>query len=145
MAIKGSNMIVRVGADMSGLIGEFKKSGRATETFAKQASDALRQATLSEANLKKAMAQGGKNSYIVNLTDQIRELEQEQKALKTAGFGWGYEGFENNEILLESLKNELNDYVKSVREAGKETDKTGTEIKKLGSASQQSSTGIQNA
>ena len=100
MAIKGSNMIVRVGADMSGLIGEFKKSGRATENFAKQASDALRQATLSEANLKKAMAQGGKNSYIVNLTDQIRELEQEQKALKAAGFGWGYEGFENNDRSL---------------------------------------------
>lgn len=144
MAIKGSNMIVRVGADMSGLIGEFKKSGRATENFAKQASDALRQATLSEANLKKAMAQGGKNSYIVNLTDQIRELEQEQKALKAAGFGWGYEGFENNEILLESLKNELNDYVRSVRDAGKETEDTGAKIKKLGSASQQSNAGIKS-
>ena len=138
------NMIVRVGADISGLIGEFKKSGKATENFANQASNALRQATLSEANLKKAMAQGGKNSYIVNLTDQIRELEQEQKALKAAGFGWGYEGFEQNEALLRNLKSELNDYIKSVREAGNETDEMEEEVEELGSTSRRSGGWLQN-
>lgn len=132
------NMIVRVGADMSGLIGEFKKSGRTTENFAKQASDALRQVTLSEANLKKAMAQGGKNTYIVSLTDQIRELEQEQKALQSAGFSWGFEGFEQNETLLRNLKNELNQYIKSLRDAEEETEDVVEETKDLGKASRTS-------
>ena len=111
------NMMVRVGADMSGLIGEFKRSGKATGNFAKQASDALREVALSDANLKKSMAQGGKNSYIVSLTDQIRELEQEQKALQAAGFSWGYEGFENNAALLKELKSELDMYKKSLDSA----------------------------
>lgn len=104
------NMIVRVGADMSGLLSGFKKGGGATESFAKQASKALRNTTLSEANLKKAMAQGGKNASITSLVDQIRELEAEQKALKDLGFSWGYEGFEKNEALLRSLNSELNEY-----------------------------------
>lgn len=117
------NMMVRVGADLSGLIGGFKKAGGATSSFAKQASDALRGTTLSHVNLTKAMAQGDKNTYIVSLTDQIRELEQEQKALKAAGFSWGYEGFEKNEALLRSLKNELNDYIKSVQMADGEAEK----------------------
>ena len=135
MAIKGMNMLIRIGADLSGLIGGFKKAGNTTSNFAKQASDALRQVTLSDANLKKAMAQGGKNSYIVSLTDQIRELEQEQKALKNAGFSWGFEGFEQNEALLRNLKNELNDYIKSLRETEEETEDVVEDTKKLGNTS----------
>lgn len=138
------NMMVRVGADLSGLIGGFKKAGGATNSFAKQASDALRSTTLSHENLTKAMAQGDKNSYIVSLTDQIRELEQEQKAMKAAGFSWGYEGFEQNEALLRSLKSELNDYIKSVRQAGSETDDMEEEVEDLGTATRKSRGWLQN-
>ncbi len=128
------NMIVRVGADMSGLLSGFKKGGGATESFAKQASKALRNTTLSEANLKKAMAQGGKNASITSLVDQIRELEAEQKALKDLGFSWGYEGFENNEALLRSLKNELNEYIRTQEQAEESTEETAQKTSRLGTA-----------
>lgn len=128
------NMIVRVGADMSGLLSGFKKGGGATESFAKQASKALRNTTLSEANLKKAMAQGGKNASITSLVDQIRELEAEQKALKDLGFSWGYEGFESNEALLRSLKNELNEYIRTQEQAEESTEETAQKTSRLGTA-----------
>ena len=138
------NMIVRVGADLSGLIGGFTKAGAATGNFAKQASDALKSATLSHASLAKAMAQGDKNTYIVSLTDQIRELEQEQKALKAAGFSWGFEGFEQNEVLLRSLKSELNDYIKSIQKADDETEDLGDSTKDTFSTVKTKATGATN-
>lgn len=128
------NMIVRVGADLSGLIGGFQKGGKSMDSFKKQASEALRSATLTQANLTKAMAQGGKNSAIVNLVDQIRELEAEQKQLQKLGFGWGYEGYEGNAALLRSLKQELNEYVKAQEEAAEATEETGEKTSQLGAA-----------
>lgn len=128
------NMIVRVGADLSGLVSGFKKGSSATGSFAKQAEQALKNSTLSLGNLKKAMAQGGKNAAIVSLTDQIRELEAEQKALKEAGFSWGYEGFEGNEALLRDLKGQLNDYIKSLDDTGESTEEVTRKTGKLGAA-----------
>ena len=128
------NMIVRVGADLSGLISGFKKGSGATGNFAKEASAAMRSITLNQASLSKAMAQGGKNKAIVSLVDQIRELEEEQKALKAAGFSWGYEGFEGNEALLRSLKAELNEYIRAQEEAGDVTEQTARKAGRLGSA-----------
>ena len=128
------NMIVRVGADLSGLISGFKKGSGATGNFAKEASAAMRSITLNQANLSKAMAQGGKNKAIVSLVDQIRELEEEQKALKAAGFSWGYEGFEGNEALLRSLKAELTEYIRAQEEAGDVAEQTARKAGRLGSA-----------
>ena len=128
------NMIVRVGADISGLTSGMKKGSGATGSFAKQTENALRNSALSLGNLKKAMAQGGKNAAIVSLTDQIRELEAEQAALKKAGFSWGYEGFEGNEMLLRNLKKQLNDYIKSLDDAGEATEEVTHKSGKLGAA-----------
>lgn len=128
------NMIVRVGADISGLVSGFNKSGKSMDSFTKQASNALRSVTLNQANLKKAMAQGGKNAAIVSLVDQIRELEEEQKALKAAGFSWGYEGFEQNEALLRSLKAELNDYIRTQERAGEAAEETARKTSRIGTA-----------
>lgn len=128
------NMIVRVGADLSGLVSGFKKSSGATGSFAKQTEQALKNSTLSLGNLKKAMAQGGKNAAIVSMVDQIRELEAEQKALKAAGFSWGYEGFEGNEALLRDLKGQLNDYIESLEDTGESTEEVIQKTNKLGSA-----------
>lgn len=128
------NMIVRVGADLSGLISGFGKASGVTGSFVKQTEKAMQNSTLSLGNLKKAMAQGGKNAAIISLTDQIRELEAEQKALKAAGFSWGYEGFEGNEALLRDLKSQLNDYIKSLEETGEETEETARKTSRLGAA-----------
>jgi len=130
------NMIVRVGADLSGLTSEFKKSSGATGSFAKQTEQALKNSALSLGSLKKSMAQGGKNEAIVSLTDRIRELEAEQKALKAAGFSWGYEGFEGNEKLLRDLKGELNDYIRSLKDTGESTEEVAEKTGKLGAAAQ---------
>lgn len=126
------NMIVRVGADLSGLIGGFKKGGKSMDSFKSQASAALRSATLTQQNLTKAMAQGGKNTAIVNLVDQIRELEAEQKELQKLGFGWGYEGYEGNAALLRSLKAELDEYVRAQERAEDATEETAHEAGKMG-------------
>lgn len=128
------NMIVRVGADLSSLVSGFKKGSGATESFAKQTEKALKNSTLSMGNLKKAMAQGGKNAAIVSLIDQIRELEAEQKALKEAGFSWGYEGFEGNEMLLRDLKSQLNDYIRSLEDTGDSTEEVTQKTGRLGAA-----------
>lgn len=128
------NMIVRVGADMSGLISGFNKSGKAVNSFKSQTTQALRDSTLSLSNLKKAMASGGKNDAIVSLTDQIRELGAEQKALKAAGFSWGYEGFEGNEKLLRSLKSQLQDYIDELENTGETTEETTKKTSRLGQA-----------
>lgn len=129
------NMIVRVGADLSGLTSGFKKGAGATGSFAKQTRNALRESTLSLSNLKKAMASGNKNTAIVSLTDQIRELEAQQKAAKDAGFSWGYEVFENNETLLRDLKSQLNDYIKSLNETGSATEAVSKKNEDLKSSS----------
>lgn len=139
------NMIVRVGADLSGLISGFGKASGATGSFAKQTEKAMKNSSLSLGNLKKAMAQGGKNAAIVSLTDQIRELEAEQKALKAAGFSWGYEGFEGNEALLRDLKSQLNDYIRSLDETGDETEETTRKTRRLGAVARSALGWMKNA
>ena len=54
MAIKGMNQVVRVGADVSGLVGGFTKAGNVVGGFAKKASETLKQPALSAENLRKA-------------------------------------------------------------------------------------------
>lgn len=140
------NLMVRVGADLSGLVAGFNKASNAPESFKKRTEKAMKDSVLSVGNLKKAMAQGGKNSAIVSLVDQIRELEAEQKALKSAGFSWGFEGFEGNERLLRSLKAELKEYTDSLNLAGEKAEEaledTGNATKKLGRSANSAFPGV---
>lgn len=105
------NLMVRVGADLSGMVNGFNKGANAGASFSKKTKKAMMESAASMNQLKNAMAQGGKNAGIVSLTDRIRELEAEQKALSELGFSWGYEGFEGNVTLLRELKGELQAYV----------------------------------
>lgn len=105
------NLMVRVGADLSGLVSGFNQGAKATGNFKKQTGKALKESAMSLGILKKAMASGGKNAEIVSLVDQIKELESGLKAAGEAGFGWGYESFENDVLFLRDLKTQLNEYV----------------------------------
>lgn len=140
------NLMVRVGADLSGLVSGFNKASKAPESFKKRTEKAMQDSVLSVGNLKKAMAQGGKNSGIVSLVDQIRELEAEQKAFKDAGFSWGYEGFEQNERLLKSLKSELKEYTDGLELSGKKAEESledaSTAARKLGTNSKSAFSGV---
>lgn len=105
------NLIVRVGADLSGLVSGFAKGGGSVESFASRTKKATKESAAALGQLKNAMAQGGKNAGIVSLTDQIHELEDGLRAAGAAGFGWGYETFENDVRTLQGLKAQLNEYV----------------------------------
>lgn len=108
------NLMVRVGADLSGFSAGMSKAGNTAGNFAKRTRQAMQESAASMSQLKDAMAQGGQNKGIISLTDRIKEIEAEQKALQSMGFSWGYEGFEGNEALLKDLKSQLQEYINSL-------------------------------
>lgn len=110
------NLMVRVGADLSGFVAGMSKSAGATKNFKNKTAEAMKQGAANMSSLKNAMAQGANNAGIVKLTDQIRALEAEQKALKDAGFTWGFEGYESNHMLLNSLKSDLQEYIDTLNQ-----------------------------
>lgn len=113
MAI-AKNMIVRLGADLSGFSAGMSKAGNEAGNFAKRTKQAMKESAASMSQLKNAMAQGGQNKEIISLTDRIKEIEAEQKAYQSMGFSWGYEGFEGNEALLKGLKAQLQEYINAL-------------------------------
>lgn len=108
------NLLVRIGVNASGAnqqLDGFRKRIKSTGDAAREA------AAESRAGLEtvvSAMAQGGKNDRIVSIASQIRELEAGLKAAEAAGFGYGYEAFENDARLLRELKAEYKAYVDEV-------------------------------
>lgn len=105
------NLMVRVGADLSRFNTSFSKAAGVTGSFSKQTQTAVKEVAAEMKGLKIAAIECGKsNAGIVSITDQIRELKEEQAALQSMGFSWGFTKFEENEAQLRSLTAQLNEY-----------------------------------
>lgn len=131
------NLMVRVGADLSGLVSGFTKGSKAMGGFGKKAKQEAQASAAALGNLKKAMAQGGTNKEIVSLVDKIAEVESGLKAAKAAGFGWGHEAFENDVLLLRDLKTQLNEYVAKFNEDPAGPKEWVAQLREIGVQSQQ--------
>ena len=116
MAVR-ANIMTRIGADTSGLVSGFKRAGNAGKSFADRTKAAAKSAAGSMEQVAAAMQKSPKNDGVVKLVDQIRQLEAEQKSYESAGFSWGYEGFELNAQLLKSLKSQLEEYKASLSDS----------------------------
>ena len=115
MAVR-ANIMTRIGADTSGLVSGFKRAGNAGKSFADRTKAAAKEAGGSMKQVAVDMKESLKNDGVVKLVDQIRQLEAEQKRYESAGFSWGYEGFELNAQLLKDLKSQLEDYKNSLNQ-----------------------------
>lgn len=117
-----SNTIIRIGADATGANKTVESVGKGFGNLGKQARAAAKEASTSIDSIRMAMSSGGQNERIVGIAQQMRELQAEIKAAEAAGFGYGYEVYENDVALLRELKAEYQVYVSSVNSQPPEPD-----------------------